>query len=240
MKLYDASTAYNIYYIAIIGYTLAATRFSLQQCKSIQSPVICATLNKMGIHRNASRHIIFGPRSMGSMALLHLHTLQGIRRIQYLIGHITDNGGVAKLMCICICIEATQLEVGTFEPFFFLYGPSLVSRSSINEIWSFNELFSGNITISNTWIPHPQRLYDQSIMSLAVLFSQNKGELIQINICRIYLQAISTSDICNFDGTQITQQLYDGTFVMKNPNILWPNQHRPSKGGWLIWRRFLG
>jgi hypothetical protein len=56
-------------------------------------------------------------------------------------------------------------------------------------------------------------------MSLAVLFSQNKGELIQINICRIYLQAISTSDICNFDGTRITQQAYDGTFVMKNPNI---------------------
>jgi hypothetical protein len=77
-------------------------------------------------------------------------------------------------------------------------------------------------------------------MSLAVLFSQKKGELIQINICRIYLQAISMSDICNFDGTSITQQSYNCTFVMKNPNICWPNQHRPSKGGWLVWRRLLG
>jgi hypothetical protein len=63
------------------------------------------------------------------------------------------------------------------------------------------------------------------------LLSKNKGELININICWIYLQAISMSDICNFDGTHITHQVYDGTFVMKKTNIRWPNQHRPSKGG---------
>jgi hypothetical protein len=162
----------------------------------------------MGINRNVSRHIAFGPKFIDGMALRHLHTLQGIHRIQYLIGHITNNDGVAKLMRICI--EATQLEVGMFKPFFFLpfslHGPSLLSRSWINKIWSFNELFVGTMTVSNTWLPHPQRLQDQAIISLAVLFSQNKGELKQINICRIYLQAISMSDICNFDGTLITQQ----------------------------------
>jgi hypothetical protein len=72
-------------------------------------------------------------------------------------------------------------------------------------------------------------------MSLAVLFSQNKGKLKQINICQIiYLQAISSSDICKIDGMCITQQTYDGIFVMKNPNLGWSNQHGPSKGGWLI------
>jgi hypothetical protein len=49
MQRYDASTAYNLYYIASIGYTLAASHFSINQCKIIQSPVICATLNEMGI-----------------------------------------------------------------------------------------------------------------------------------------------------------------------------------------------
>jgi hypothetical protein len=51
------------------------------------------------------------------MALCHIHTLQGIHIIQHFIGHITNNSGVGKLMRICI--EATQLEVGTFEPFMF-------------------------------------------------------------------------------------------------------------------------
>jgi hypothetical protein len=146
---------------------------------------------------------------MGGMALHHLHTLKGIHRIHYLIGHITNDDGIAKLMRICI--EAIQLEVVTFKPFFFLpfslHGPILVSISWINAIWSFNELFYGTIMISNIWLPRPQRDYDQAILSLAVLFSHNKVELRQINICRIYLQAISTADICNFDGTHMMEDL---------------------------------
>jgi hypothetical protein len=137
MQIYDDPTAYNLYYIASIGYTLAATRFSINQCKIIQSPIICATLNKMGINRNVPRYIVSGPKHMVGMALRHLHTLQGICHIKYIIGHITNNDSVAKIMCICI--EATQLEVGTFKPLFFLpfslHVPSLVSRSWINEIW---------------------------------------------------------------------------------------------------------
>jgi hypothetical protein len=54
MQRYAATTAYNCYYLSIIGYTLATTRLSLTQCKTIQSPVVCATLNKMGINRNVS------------------------------------------------------------------------------------------------------------------------------------------------------------------------------------------
>jgi hypothetical protein len=49
MQSYDATTAYNLYYITSIGYTLASSRFSINQCKIIQSPAICATLDKMGI-----------------------------------------------------------------------------------------------------------------------------------------------------------------------------------------------
>jgi hypothetical protein len=61
----------------------------------------------MAIHRNVAREIVFGPKRLGGMALYHLHTLQGIHRIQYFIGHIANNDGVCKLMIISI--EATQL-----------------------------------------------------------------------------------------------------------------------------------
>jgi hypothetical protein len=59
MQRYDATPAYNLYYLGIIGDTLSATRLSVAQCKIIQSPVICATLNKMGIH------IVFGLKHLG-------------------------------------------------------------------------------------------------------------------------------------------------------------------------------
>jgi hypothetical protein len=83
MQKYDVTTVYNCYYLASISYTIAATRFSLQQCKTIQSPVVCATLNKMAINRNVARAIVCGPKRLGGMALCHLHTLQVIHRIQY-------------------------------------------------------------------------------------------------------------------------------------------------------------
>jgi hypothetical protein len=62
------------------------------------------------------------------MALRHLHTLQGIRRLQHFIVHIANNDGVGKL--IRICIEATQLEVGTFEPICFFDTRSMVTQPS--------------------------------------------------------------------------------------------------------------
>jgi hypothetical protein len=169
----------------------------------------------MGININVSRNIVFGPKQLRWMAIRQLNTLQGTHHTQYLIGHITNNDGVGKRMWICI--EAIQLKVGTFEPFFFLpyylHSPTLISRYWINEIWSFSELFNCNITITNSWLYRPQYTDYESIMSLAVIFTSIKGELRQINICQIYLQVISTSDISNFDGTRITQQSYDGTFM---------------------------
>jgi hypothetical protein len=118
MQIYNATTAYKCYYLASTGFTTAATRFKNNQCQTSQRPVVCATLKKMSINRNVSRAIVFGPKHLGGMALIYLHTLQGLRSLKYFIGHIANNDGLGKL--IHICIEATQLEVATFESFMFL------------------------------------------------------------------------------------------------------------------------
>jgi hypothetical protein len=155
MQQYYVTTAYNCYYLESIPYTIAATHLSLQQCKTIQSPVICETLKKIAIHRNVDRAIVFGPVRLVGMVLYHIHTFQSIRRIQYFIGHIAKNYGVGKI--IRICVEATQLEVGTFEPFMFtlhsVYGPATRTSSWVLEIWSFLELFKATITLTNSWLP---------------------------------------------------------------------------------------
>jgi hypothetical protein len=44
MQRYDAATAYNCYYLVNTGYTIAATRVMLNQCKTIQSHGVCATM----------------------------------------------------------------------------------------------------------------------------------------------------------------------------------------------------
>jgi hypothetical protein len=54
MRRQYAPIAYNCYYISSIGYTMTSIKNSLNQCKSIKSPIICTTLNKVGIHINIS------------------------------------------------------------------------------------------------------------------------------------------------------------------------------------------
>jgi hypothetical protein len=76
-------------------------------------------------------------------------------------------------------------------------------------------------------------------MSLAILHTGCKGELRQNNRCQIFLRMISVSDITYFDGTRINQTSYNGVQSVYITNIRWPNQQRPTKGGWDIWRQFL-
>jgi hypothetical protein len=233
IQIYDTVTAYNCHYIAIASHTVERYNpLFRNQCKTIKSPVICATPNKMGINRNLVQAIVFGPKRLGGMALIHLHTRQGIIRLQYFIGHITANYRVRKL--IHICIEATQLEVNTFEPFTFLrlslHVPTLLTNSWVQEIWSFLKLFQGTITESNNFTPSSQWVNHQSIISLAVLFTNHKGELRQIRMYCIFIQVISTSDITNFYGAHILQHSYDDTFTDNKTNIRWPNKQRPTRG----------
>jgi hypothetical protein len=190
----------------------------------------------MGINRNVSRAIVFGPKQLGGMSLSQLHTLQCIIRLQYFIGYITNNDGVGKL--IRICIEATQLEVGTFEPFIFLLHSmpvhSTLTSTWVHESWSFLQLFKGSIILTNSWLPSPQSQNDQSIMSLTTRFQCTKGEQRQINMCRIFLRFISISDITDFHGTRIKQTSYYGIRDDTYPTIRWSNQQRPTKVSWLV------
>jgi hypothetical protein len=153
------------------------------------------------------------------MAFIQLHTLQGIRILQCFIIHITNNDGVGK--SIRICIKATQLEVGTFNPFMFLHhsihGHTTLTASWVHDIWSFLELFQGTITLSD-------KCNDQSIMTLVILFASHNGKLRHINMCRIFLHAISVSAITGFDGTHLNQKAYEGIRSDDYPTNWWPNQ----------------
>jgi hypothetical protein len=102
MRRQDASLAYNCYYIANIGYTLASTKIPVNQCDAIQSPVVCAILNKMGINRNVARNIVFGPKALGGLEMHDLYTIQGTKRLQYFLGHVMCNDGNGNLKRICV------------------------------------------------------------------------------------------------------------------------------------------
>jgi hypothetical protein len=89
----------------------------------------------MCINRNVSRNIFFGPRSLGELEMHHIYILQGTKRLQYFMGNIVCNDGNGNIMRICM--EHTQFEVGTYEPFlFFKY--SSAGTALLNKTWIRN------------------------------------------------------------------------------------------------------
>jgi hypothetical protein len=79
-----------------------------------------------------------------------------------------------------------------------------------------------------------------------VVSGENKNTMVRINRCRIYLQATTTSDIANADGTHITDFAWgmpdnDGKEKL-NPRKSkqeWPRQTRPGPKSWTAWRNAL-
>jgi hypothetical protein len=234
MRRQDASLAYNCYYIAIIGYTLAVTKMAVNQCDAIQIPVVCATLNKMDINRNVARKIVFGPKTLVGLEMHYLYTIQGTKRLQYFLGHVICNDINSNLMRFCM--ESTQLEVGTYEPFLFLNykmaGSHLFNKTWLTAIWEHLSLSNGTITTTNPWLPQPQIEHDTSLMAIALSSNFTKKQKQHINACRIQLQTISISDISTFDGNSITHHAHDVKREDTASSLRCPNQQRPPKSWW--------
>ena len=71
-----------------------------------------------------------------------------------------------------------------------------------------------------------------------MLFSPTAGELKLLNQCRLFLQVLSLSDICNSKGNAISRNCWEGKQRQPSPR-LWPCQHQPSMKAWRTWRTFV-
>jgi hypothetical protein len=107
----ESAIAYNSFYLPSLGYGMCATTLALQECEDIQSPVINAILQKMGIHRKATRAVVFGTAKFGGLGLDNSSTIQGNSNLQYLLGSLGCGDHTGQLTRMLI--EYTQLECHT-------------------------------------------------------------------------------------------------------------------------------
>eukprot|EP00957_Ditylum_brightwellii_P056835 4308726-Ditylum_brightwellii.AAC.1 len=59
-----------------------------------------------------------------------------------------------------------------------------------------------------------------------------------LNRVRQYIGATKLADICNDNGKYIQSKLLTGKRRLR-PTTPWPNQEKPTKLSWRVWRRFL-
>jgi len=229
MTATEAYCCMMLYIRPKITYPFPCVSLTPAQCRYIQAPVLEAILPKLHLNHHTSRAVLFSGARYGGLGIPENFTDLGYGHLNYFIGHLKLGDDVGQL--IHMLITHTQMQVGSATPFFKLphqaYG-KWIDNTWITDIWQFTNQAGITIEIENQWLPRLSRRGDATIMDKALTLNLNAYQLKCINICRLFLQVTTISDITMAVGETIVTCIWEGLRDSSRPsNLLWPNIPRP-------------
>lgn len=84
----EALTTYIQYILPKLRYQPPLLALTLKQCDTLQSIILKAVLPKLHINHHTARSIVHGPIELGGLALPHIYTMQGVDKLNLLLGHL--------------------------------------------------------------------------------------------------------------------------------------------------------
>lgn len=235
----DSWFYYTSIYVSSLGYVLPNCFFDQKELDKTQQAALRAFLAKCGYNRNTHRAIVFAPIRFGGCGFLSLYMLQGEGQILAFLKHWRTDNDASRLLRIAV--SWTQLHLGT--SFCFLKDtetplPHMPGRW-LKSLRVFLSTIRGSLDLDKSYLPPIQRENDMYLMDMvlhASCFSDT--EICQINHCRLYLQAITMSDIVLADGITIDPDMLIGHPSPSSSNSLWLhiNQARPHDASWKLWQ----
>ena len=102
----------------------------------------------------------------------------------------------------------------------------------------------GVIHLDTTYVQHPKRENDVSIMHLVNTQTNHKVNINQkekINCVRMYLGVNWVSEICTTDGASFVSGILEGDECQLSyqTTLTKPYQEKPGEHSWLLWKRIL-
>ena len=224
-------------WIPSLTYCLHHTTFTYHQCKELQKQYMPNILAKLGYNRHISRDIVHSPKEVGGLGIAPIYVLQGVAQIDKILHHFRKQDKIAKLLAISL--QYAQLEYGTGE---CILNSSEFHEDDIKDTWVksvavFLQYCSSSIDLPSKIIFYKQRKNDEFIMNT------DKADLLksayqEINDCRIWLRAMTISDITTQDGIKIEKWALRG--LKQCPSVYkWQDITYPSSKAWKSWRRFI-
>jgi hypothetical protein len=236
--------SYKNVFLRRIMYPLIGHSFGYDDLQSIQKPVDVEILHILGLNEHFPRAVLRAPLLFGGLGCTTIHGQHIIDKLVLFVHHIRENSRIAEVLLTSMSI--TQLECGTANPFFDLdpaiWSP-LVTPTWITHLWC--ECKTANVDVKFFsdlfWTPAPTRQNDICIMDIASTMYSGR-DLIQINQCRIFLQATYFSDITSVDGKRILLSYYLGkghSDTGRSSRLNWPPMGSLPQQHWALWQEFL-
>ena len=98
----------------------------------------------------------------------------------------------------------------------------------------------GWIELDNEYIPTAERVHDGYIMDMILTSQQfNDKEIRQLNYCRLFLQAVTLSDITQANGRMLDPNMLQGVPDIYSSTSRWHHvtQEKPLPKLWKLWQR---
>ena len=201
--------------------------------------MLSAGLPGSRINRNLPRDVLYGPVSNGGIGMWNLYDYQGLSQISFLAEHLhEDNISGNLLRC---SIEAASIEIGIgrnlFELNYDLYS-HLLTDCWIKNIWKYSHEHNIVIKENTTIKPFLRRENDLFLMELFTDHGFTKTELQHINRCRLFVQAMTVSDI--FDGYGNKYEKNSFNCIKDEYDVspyIWPRQTAPCCFSIRLWKK---
>eukprot|EP00980_Cylindrotheca_fusiformis_P016559 scaffold4965_cov87-Cylindrotheca_fusiformis.AAC.1 len=241
----EARMVYFAIFLAKFSYVLPQCYFIPSVLRKIESKAQQTFTAKMGFSRKMSCAIRYGPPSLGGLGLVRLETIQGVGQILNFIKHWRSYSYIGSLLR-CTLAWA-QINAGVSAPLLMIPSLRLAHFESkfIQSLRNYLAAIDATIEVDTPpFVPPCQRENDVYLMDVATSSADfSVSDLRRLNFCRLFLQAVTASDIVlpTRSGDTI-DPLYrhgDANLPISPSTTYCPTtQAKPSKGSWNVWRRF--
>lgn len=237
----DAFNSISTTIMKSLEYSAAATTFTQQECNKLVRPIHDATFPHAKICRTLSYDIRYGAKEDLGLGLHDLFTTQGVDKLVFYWEEIKLDSMSGPLLRANLEWALIYLGLGTKSLFDIDYDKysHLLPNSWIKSLWEFTSLHNIQIPALEYSLL-PKRENDIFLMKAFADAGFNKAELLKLNRCRHFLQVDTLADIVDGSGDQLSQRYYLGH---KDPYHIsthdWPEQNKPDKKHWKLWRRAL-
>ena len=141
-----------------------------------------------------------------------------------------------------IAVAWTQMHIGTGTSFLEDVHTELphMEVKWLASLQTYLKHINGYFELDDPGVLPLQRENDDYIMDRIIRSHRfHTKQIIQLNLCRLYLKVATISDITMPDGKTIDPSFEAGEPSLFTPtsNLLWPYQVRPPESAWKLWKR---
>jgi hypothetical protein len=236
----EAWTFYFACYLPAVCYPLANSSLTKQRLDLVQRKAMSIIVPRCGFNRNTKKAILYGPLALGGASFRSLYVQQGVSQVTMFIRQWRKNSIPGKLLRIAV--SWFQSQVGTSYSFLEQVHTALPHLESkwLHSLRTFLQSIDAKLRLDTPYLPSLQRLHDFCIMD-AIQSSDifTPAEVRRLNYCRLYLKAITLSDLTSIDGRALDHSKLSGNHSLLSSHTHGSTiyQERPSESVWSLWKK---